>query len=54
MGTLLRIILILIVIGVIWQIIQAALGLLVTLLLIVGLCAVISFVYRAMTYKEKI
>lgn len=54
MGTLIRVILILIVIAVIWQIIKAALGLLITLLLIAGLCAVISFVYRAMTYKEKI
>ena len=54
MGTVVRIILFLIVIAVIWQIIRAALGLLVTLLLIVGLCAVISFVYKAMTDKEKI
>ena len=53
MGTLIRIILILIVIAVIWQIIKAALGLLITILLIVGLCAVISFIYKAMTYKEK-
>jgi hypothetical protein len=54
MGTLVRILIILIVVAVIWQIIKAALGLLVTILLIAGLCAVISFVYKAMTYKEKI
>ena len=53
MGTFIRIILILVVIAVTWQIIKAALGFLVTILLIVGLCTMMSFAYKAMTFKEK-
>ena len=53
MGTFIRIILALILIFVIWQVFQAALGLVFMALIFIGICAVVTFIYKAMTYKEK-